>query len=155
MARFRFTLMLAAAAFATVGVAGPAAADPYPPSVARPTAPAPYCHVIDFESAQVITSPSEKSRYLLVVRGEKPSSNTQVTLNPLVYIRQPEYWGIEVVGCVSGIGLPVLTPYTATLDLDGVIGTRGIAVIGSTHSETIDVPGGPAPIPDPKSSGSR
>lgn len=65
----------------------------------------------------------------------------EVDLIPLVYIRQPEYWGIEVTGCLpAGIGLPTTAPYIASLPLNGIIGTRGIEVIGATRSEKISVP---------------
>jgi len=65
----------------------------------------------------------------------------EVNLKPLVYIRQPEYWGIEVIGGLpGGIGLPTTAPYIASLPLDGTIGTQGIEVIGATRSEKISVP---------------
>ena len=140
MARHRIPLMIAAAVIAVIGLAGTAAADP--PSAAPP--PATNCRVIDFESAQVLTPPTGPAQHVLVVRGKKPYSNMEVTLTPLVYIRQPEYWGIEVVGCpLPEVGLPVVTDYAVKLDLDGTIGTRGIDVIGATHSEEIDIPGKP------------
>lgn len=68
-----------------------------------------------------------------------------VELRPLTYIRQPEFWGIEVVGFLPGFGLPVVAPYTVSLPLDGVTGRRGIEVLGATRSEKIEVPprGGP------------
>ena len=64
-----------------------------------------------------------------------------VDLSPLVYIRQPEYWGIEVVGRLRG-GLPLLTevPYEVSLPLSGITGTRGVEVIGASHSEKLEVP---------------
>jgi hypothetical protein len=76
-----------------IGLAGTAAGDSGP--VAAP--PATNCRAIDFESAQVFPSPTLPARHVLAVRGEKPYSNMEVKLNPLVYIRQPEYWGLEVV----------------------------------------------------------
>jgi hypothetical protein len=36
--------------------------------------------------------------FVLRVSGTKPLANMQVQLVPLVFIRQPEYWGIDVVG---------------------------------------------------------
>ena len=65
----------------------------------------------------------------------------RVDLLPRVHIQQPEYWGIEVVGCLpGGIGLPALAPYTVSLRLAGVTGTRGVEVIGATRTERIAVP---------------
>jgi hypothetical protein len=65
----------------------------------------------------------------------------EVDLTPLVYIRQPEFWGIEVIGRLpGGIGLPTTAPYTASLPLNGITGTKGVEVIGATRSEKISVP---------------
>ncbi len=97
------------------------------------------CRVINFDSAQVVTLESLPPQYVLVVSGQKPL-NMEVSLTPLVYIRQPEYWGIEVIGCVRRLGLPVVVPYVVRLDLDGTIGTCGIEVIGANRSEKIDIP---------------
>jgi hypothetical protein len=93
---------------------------------------------IDFDRVEI--HPSFVEGFILVVYGTKPYLNIDVALMPLVYIRQPEYWGIEVVGMVvGGIGLPTQGPYTATL-LEGVVGTEGIEVIGATRSERHRVP---------------
>jgi len=65
----------------------------------------------------------------------------QVDLVPLVYIRQPDYWGIEVVGCLpGGIGLPAAASYTAWIKLSGITGTIGIEVFGAMRSEKLEVP---------------
>jgi hypothetical protein len=97
--------------------------------------------LIDFEQAEVVTLESFPPRYLLVVRGTKPYLNMRVRLAPLTYIQQPEYWGIEVVGKLhGGIGLPVMTPYTASIHLDGITGTEGVEVLGATRSERLKVP---------------
>jgi hypothetical protein len=98
------------------------------------------CRLIDFDSARVVALQTCPPRRVLVVSGEKLYFNMNVFLFPLVYIQQPDYWGIEVVGCLPEVGLPALAPYVATLDLAGTIGTRGIEVIGASRSENIDVP---------------
>jgi hypothetical protein len=96
--------------------------------------------LIDFEEARVIPGIIPNT-FILVVRGEKPYLNMRVELVPLRYVRRPDYWGIEVTGRLpGGIGLPVTTPYTVSLPLDGIIGYRGIEVIGATSSKRIDVP---------------
>jgi hypothetical protein len=97
--------------------------------------------LIDFEEAQVRPG-IVSGTYILIVRGTKPYLNMEVNLIPLVYIRQPEYWGIEVIGSLpGGIGLAAPTaPYIASLALNGTIGTQGIEVIGATRSEKISVP---------------
>jgi hypothetical protein len=100
------------------------------------------CRLLDFDKDRTEVHPGiVNGTYILVVRGTKPFLNMQVNLVPLVYIRQPEYWGIEVTGCLpGGIGLPAIEPYTVILPLNGTIGTRGIEVIGASCSEKIIVP---------------
>jgi hypothetical protein len=99
------------------------------------------CRLIDFEEAEVRPG-IVSGTYILIVRGIKPYLNMEVNLIPLAYIRQPEYWGIEVTGCLpGGIGVAAPTaPYIASLPLNGTIGTQGIEVIGATRSEQISVP---------------
>jgi len=135
MARHRIPLAIAAAVLAD-GRSRPGRAIP-PTEKAPPTT---HCRVIDFESAQVHTSPTVPTQRVLVVHGEKPYLNMQANLVALVYIRQPEYWGIEVTGCLPEVGLPAVTSYVAKFDLEGTIGTRGIDVIGASRSEKIDIP---------------
>jgi hypothetical protein len=101
--------------------------------------PAPQsCRLIDFDTVKVVPG-IVNGTWFLIVSGNKPYVTMRVDLSPRVYIRQPEYWGIEVVGCMSGIGLPAVTPYVAVLPLQGVIGTKGIEVIGATRSEKKDI----------------
>ena len=69
-----------------------------------------------------------------------------VRLSPLIYIRQPEYWGIEVVGSLPGFCLTALAPYTVSIPLAGITGTKGIEVIGANKKQKIVVPGASGPI---------
>jgi hypothetical protein len=116
-----------------------------PPAPELP--PAQSCRLIDFERADVISLmiyPPQPP--VLVVSGRKPWANMQVSLNPLRYMQQPEYWGIEVVGCMPPIGQPAIIPYVVELRLAGIGGTSGIEVIGASHTERIELP--PAPEPE-------
>lgn len=90
--------------------------------------------LIEFEKAEIHPGIVPKT-FFLVVSGTKPYVNMEVSLKPLVYVVRPEYWGIEVVGSLPGVGLPALAPYTISISLDSIIGTKGIEVIGATHSE--------------------
>jgi hypothetical protein len=101
------------------------------------------CRRIDFDQAQVLTLRSFPPQHVLRVSGNKPFVNMEVSLTPLVFIQQPEYWGIEVIGCLPGIGLPALAPYSVSLRLAGTIGTKGIEVLGATGTKKIDL--GPPP----------
>ena len=119
--------------------------DPGTTTTSRPPLPG-KCRRIDFAKATVEQVPSTATspRYRLTVTGTKPSISQSVSLVPVTYIQQPEYWLIEVVACdPPEAGLPATGPYTATLDLTGVLGTKGIEVYGATRSERIDVPATP------------
>ena len=78
--------------------------------------------------------------WILIVSGTKPYANMTVELRPLIYVRRPEFWGIEVTGTLPGIGIPMVAPYTVSLPLDGILGTKGIEVIGATRRKKIYVP---------------
>ncbi|MET9400426.1 hypothetical protein [Kitasatospora sp. NPDC002965] len=95
--------------------------------------------IIDFDEAKAVPG-IVPGTFILVVNGVMPYVNMTVRLSPLVYIERPEYWGIEVIGSLPGIGLPATTPYTVSLPLDGILGTRGIEVIGANRTEQIAVP---------------
>jgi len=103
--------------------------------------PAQSCRLIAFERADAVSLmifPPPPPR--LVVAGQKPFANMQVSLNPLRYLTRPEYWGIEVVGCMPPIGQPAIIPYVVELDLTGIVGTQGVEVIGADRTEKIDLP---------------
>lgn len=97
------------------------------------------CRLIDFAKCEVRPG-FLPDTYVLIVAGMQPYANMRVELVPLIYIRQPDYWEIEVVGCLRGIGLPVLTPYTVSLPLDGVRGIHGVEVVGANRRKRLDVP---------------
>ena len=97
------------------------------------------CRLIDFEEVDVLTLEIFPPQHVLIVSGTKPYLNMEVSLRPRTYIQQPEYWGIEVVGCLPGFGLPALAPYTVSIRLAGFMGTKGIEVIGATRSEKIEL----------------
>ena len=62
------------------------------------------CRRIDFKSAEVVVG-FVTGTYFLIVE-EKPWITMNVELRPLIYIDRPDYWGIEVIACQTGIGLP-------------------------------------------------
>jgi hypothetical protein len=102
--------------------------------------PATGFRLLDFDYADVVTLESFPPQFVLRVSGTKPLANMQVQLVPLVFIRQPEYWGIEVVGSLpGGIGLPALAPYEVSLPLAGFLGTEGIEVIGASRVQRFDI----------------
>ena len=100
------------------------------------------CRLIDFEKAEVHPGIIPDT-WFLVIQGTKPCINMKVELIPLVYVTCPEYWGIEVVGCLpDGVCLTAIGPYDVTIPLAGVTGSCGIEVIGASKREKYDVSGG-------------
>jgi len=100
------------------------------------------CRLISFDKAEVRPG-FVSGTWILIVSGEAPCLNMDVSLIPLIYTRCPEYWGIEVVGCLpQGICLRAVKPYLVTLQLTGITGSEGIEVIGSNKSEKFKVSGG-------------
>jgi hypothetical protein len=97
------------------------------------------CRVINFEKADVVPGFLPKT-FFLIVTGTKPWLTIKVELHPQIYIRPPEYWGIEVVGCQNGIGLPTTAPYHVSLDITHLLGTKGIEVIGASSKKQFNVP---------------
>jgi hypothetical protein len=94
---------------------------------------------INFTTAQIRPG-VVRDTWFLIVSGTKPYLNMTVRLSPLIYIRQPEYWGIEVIGTLSGIGLPLRSPYQVFISLEGIRGTKGIEVIGASKTKKINLP---------------
>jgi hypothetical protein len=101
--------------------------------------PSSTCRLIPFSKAIVVPGFLPKT-FFLIVSGTKPWVTMTVELRPLIYIVKPLYWGIEVVGCQQGIGLPATAPYTVALDITHLLGTTGIEVIGASSTKKIKVP---------------
>lgn len=101
--------------------------------------------IINFTKARIVPGFLPRT-WILIVTGTKPCLNMTVRLSPLIYIRQPEYWGIEVIGSLPGFCLPVSAPYTVSIPLGGITGTRGIEVIGANKRQKIVVPGASGPV---------
>ena len=98
------------------------------------------CRLVDFETAEVRPG-FVPNTFFLIVSGTVPCANMRVELLPVVYIKRPDYWEIEVVGCLPGpVCLPQVRNYTETIPLDGILGTAGIDVVGATRKERIRVP---------------
>jgi hypothetical protein len=91
--------------------------------------------LIDFDEAEIRPG-TVSGTLVLIVNGTKPAS-MRVNLEPLVYVRQPEYWGIEVVGYLPDIRLPAIVPYSVSIPLEGIQGTKGVEVIGATRSKLL------------------
>jgi hypothetical protein len=129
-----------------VSPSGMASAQLHAAVITDPTTGTDSCDLIDFDSAQYVIDPVTGSQ-LLEVSGVAPYAGMKVVLEPLVYLERPEYWGVEVMGCLPQDGFPVMTPYTATLDLELNAGTVGMEVIGANvRLEVPYVPVGDSPF---------
>lgn len=107
--------------------------------------------LIDFEDANVVTPMIEPPRPRLVVTGFKPHPEMEISLIPLGYVSQPQFVGVQVVGCPAFEGnhpMPLIAPvaFSVELDLEGVGGTEGVEVIGASTTERLA-----APAPQPTS----
>lgn len=92
---------------------------------------------IQFDKAEVTERDGAR---VLTVTGEANCANMEVSLMRLVYVVQPEYAGIEVVGHLpGGICLTAVKSYTVSLPLTGIAGTKGIDVIGADRTERFEL----------------
>ena len=92
------------------------------------------CGLIDFENFDV-RSGFINDTWLLFVWGTIPTISMKVSLSPRIYVDQPEYWGIEVVGCLPPIVLPATGTFAEVLDVTNFMGKKGLEIIGATKSE--------------------
>lgn len=96
------------------------------------------CRRVDFDLVEV-RSTAGGARFV-VVSGIKPWADLRVTLEPWTYDERPEFWVIEVVGRLSGLGMAAMVDYSIALPLDAIAGSAGIEVVGASKSERRLVP---------------
>lgn len=97
--------------------------------------------LIAFDRAEVVGGFA--GQYFLIVGGQVPCFNMQVELSPRIYAKCPDYWGIEVVGSLPGaICLTATRPFSLMVPLEGIIGAKGIEVIGHDRVQRFEVSGG-------------
>lgn len=101
--------------------------------------PAESARLLDFTDAEILSG-IVNDTFFLTVSGKKPYINMDVKLFPLIYIQQPDYWEIEVVGILPPIGLPATGDYTVSIALDSIRGKKGIEVVGATGRKRLEVP---------------
>lgn len=94
---------------------------------------------IDFQNASVIPG-FVNDTYFLTVSGESPHINMNVRLIPYIYVTQPEFWGIEVVATSDEEPTGPPGRYYVHLALDGIVGTKGVEVVGKNSTKQLPVP---------------
>ena len=92
------------------------------------------CGLLDFEDF-FVNPGIIPNTWFLIVNGKLTSISIQVSLVPRTYVRQPEYWGIEVVGFYPPIMLPMKGVFVETLAVTEFMGTKGLEIIGATRTE--------------------
>ena len=124
----RFKLPVAAAALASIGFLGVAAADVSaemaPPTHATCTTP------LVLRSIELVRTTNGPA---ILVSGIKPHDDTRVVLlaEDVDYVQAPAYWNYSIVGC-GGTGPVRKVAFTEVLPIDGPRGTYGIAIGGRT-----------------------
>ncbi|HEX7270906.1 MAG TPA: hypothetical protein VF420_02020 [Casimicrobiaceae bacterium] len=93
------------------------------------------CRRVDFDFVEVREPGSAGGSRLLLVSGVKAWADLRVTLEPLPCREMPEFRVIEVVGRLTGSGLPALVDFCVALPLETVRGCKGIEIVGATKSE--------------------
>lgn len=94
--------------------------------------------LIDFDEAEIKLNDNGERE--LVVRGFVPTPCYTVSLEPVTYIAQPDYWIIQVIAETdSEACAQVVTPYEARLVLDANVGKRGIEVVGKNDKKRINI----------------
>lgn len=91
---------------------------------------------VDFSCAFISYEGDEPQ---LMVSGEVTRGGGTVSLSPLVYVTQPEYWGVEVLWDTTNALLTVMTPYELSIPLSSITGTKGFTVIGNTVHKTFEL----------------
>jgi len=107
---------------------------------------------LDFDRARIITRRTFPPQHVLQVVGNAPSADTTVELVPLVYVQQPDYWEVEIIGRSTGVATSAIVDYEVTLPVSQAQGRFGIEVVGTTHTKRLDIPGSPANTSAPQAS---
>ena len=96
---------------------------------------------LDFRKAAVVAGQTPGS-LVLTVSGDKPRDSergTKVKLEPLTYETTPEYWKIEVLWDSADAIVPMVTPFTVSITLDRIRGTKGVEVVGQTKKQKLSI----------------
>jgi len=118
---------------------GDEAADPAPLQPSSAGSPPSEFRLVAYVDAKVLTLKTFPAQYILEVSGYKPFESMVVDLAPAVYVQQPDFWEIDVVGSSPDGGLPWKIPYTVSKPLGGALGACGIEVIGANKRERFDL----------------
>lgn len=127
-----------------LGIVACTTPDPGGPKPTKPTTPSTtptpttrpgQCHRGDYDTATL-------SGTKLRVTGTLPSMSQTVKLEPVTYVRQPEFWQYDLIVCdPPGAGLPATKPFDITEDVSGHLGTQGVVVVGANQKTQLPIGG--------------
>ena len=107
----------------------------------------PQGQIIDFERAELRRMPFQDSLYLWV-KGRLPAQGFDARLAPRIYNSgRPDYWAIDVAAFNSLIAANDVGDqddsllFERSVALTGITGTKGVTVIGASHSQRIEIDG--------------
>ena len=95
------------------------------------------CSLIDFDKWDVREG-FVAGTWFLTVWGKLPAASIRVQLMPVLYVRKPKHWEIQVVGCVPPVVPPVTGEFIETISITSFMGTKGIKIVGATRVEEWD-----------------
>ena len=96
-------------------------------------------HLLDFDDAELVSGGPD-CPVVLRVKGQAPCMNMEVRLVPLIYIQQPDYWVVHVVGDLQGgICLEAIREYDEIL-VPAPLGKQGVVVVGQSKRERLENP---------------
>lgn len=96
---------------------------------------------LDFRKA-VVKPGATAGSLVLTVTGDKPreaAGGAPVKLQPLTYEVQPEYWKVEVLWDTANTTIPAIVPFSVSISLDEIRGTKGVEVVGQSRSQKISI----------------
>jgi hypothetical protein len=101
--------------------------------------PATTCRTLPYDTVQIVPG-IVPGTWFATVRGSKPLKSMDVRVVPVAYVRQPEYWLMEVVGCYQSPTLQITGSYSVVADISTTRGKKGIEIRGANKSEKFEVP---------------
>jgi hypothetical protein len=83
------------------------------------------CSPVSVKTAELVR---RDGNIVLKVTGEAPYAGMTLEVRPVVYVMQPDYWLMSLVGCLphGTVAAAVTTPFSAVIDVHGSVGRKGV-----------------------------
>ncbi|WP_371226275.1 hypothetical protein [Roseovarius sp. 2305UL8-3] len=92
--------------------------------------------LVNFTSAYISHDGAEPE---LVVAGEVTSGGGTVSLEPHVYVSQPEYWSVDVLWDRTNAIFTAMSPFEVEIPVSAIKGRKGFRVIGRSVVKSFDL----------------